>query len=173
MKGLELDFKGLTPFIQEYELNLMESSIYAAHDMLENKTGAGRNMLGWLDLPNRIKEEEIQKIKAAASKIQKQADVFIVIGIGGSYLGSKAVIDLFTDTFSNLKSQAERKFPQIIFAGNNMSGKYLRNLVEYIQDKDVAINVISKSGTTLEPAITFRILKMFLEEKYGISRSFI
>lgn len=169
MQGISLDFRGLKPFIQENELKLMENSVLAAHDMIERRTGAGRNMLGWLDLPNRITEDEITKIKEAASKIKKQADVFIVIGIGGSYLGAKAMIDLFSDTFSNLQSQRDRKFPQIIFAGNNLSGKYLRNLVEYIQDKDVAINVISKSGTTLEPAIAFRILRLFLEEKYGIS----
>lgn len=169
MQGISLNFKGLQPFIDEYELKLMEGSILSAHDMINNKTGAGRNMLGWLDLPNKITDEEIEKIKYAADKIKRQADVFIVIGIGGSYLGAKAIIDLFSDTFSNLKSQSERKHPQILFAGNNLSGKYLRNLVEYIKDKDVVINVISKSGTTLEPAITFRVLRMFLEEKYGVS----
>ncbi|MCX8074418.1 MAG: glucose-6-phosphate isomerase [Clostridia bacterium] len=169
MQGISLDFVGLKPFIQDYELKLMESSVFAAHDMLERKTGAGRNMLGWMELPSRISEEEINKIKACASKINKQADVFIVVGIGGSYLGSKAVIDLFTDTFNNLQKESERKHPQILFAGNNLSGKYLRNLIEYIQDKEVAINVISKSGTTIEPAVAFRILKLFLEEKYGVA----
>ena len=104
-----------------------------------------------------------------SEKIKKQADVFIVIGIGGSYLGAKAIIDLFTNSFSNMISRSERKFPEIIFAGNSLSGKYLRDLVEYVQDKDIAINVISKSGTTLEPAVTFRIFKMLMEEKYGIT----
>ncbi len=169
MQGISVNFKGLKPFIDDYELNLMNNSILACHDMLNNKTGAGRNMLGWLDLPERISSEEINKIKESAEKIKKQADVFIVIGIGGSYLGSQAIIDIFSDTFSNLQSRSDRKFPQILYAGNNLSGKYLRNLVEYIQDKDVAINVISKSGTTLEPAIAFRVLRLFLEEKYGIS----
>ncbi len=169
MQGISLDFSGMKPFVKEDELELIQEKVLAAHDMLNNKTGLGRNMLGWMDLPNRISEEEIKQIKDAASKIQKQADVFIVIGIGGSYLGAKAIIDLFDSTFSNMQTLSDRKHPEIIFAGNNLSGKYLRNLIEYIQEKDVAINVISKSGTTLEPAIAFRILRLFLEEKYGIS----
>lgn len=169
MQGISLDFSGMKPFVKEDELELIQEKVLAAHDMLNNKTGLGRNMLGWMDLPNRISEEEIKQIKDAASKIQKQADVFIVIGIGGSYLGAKAIIDLFDSTFSNMQTLSDRKHPEIIFAGNNLSGKYLRNLIEYIQEKDVVINVISKSGTTLEPAIAFRILRLFLEEKYGIS----
>ncbi len=124
---------------------------------------------GWVDLPNLITDEEINKIKRCSNKIKKQADVFIIIGIGGSYLGSKAIIDIFSNTFSNIQSLNDRKHPEILFAGNNLSGKYLRDLIEYISDKDVAINVISKSGKTLEPAIAFRILRLFLEEKYGVS----
>ncbi|MDF2865778.1 MAG: glucose-6-phosphate isomerase [Clostridia bacterium] len=124
---------------------------------------------GWVDLPNKITDEEIDRIKKCSDRIKKQADVFVVIGIGGSYLGAKAVIDIFSSTFSNMQSLNDRKHPEILFAGNNLSGKYLRDLIEYIRDKDVAINVISKSGKTLEPAIAFRILKLFLEEKYGIS----
>ena len=168
MQGLSVDFSGLSTFVQKDELNSMEEDVLLAHDMLTQKNGAGKNMLGWMDLPTRTSEEEIKKIKLAAEKIRKQAEVFIVVGIGGSYLGSRAIIDIFSDNFSNLKKESERKHPQILFAGNNLSGKYLRNLIEYIQDKDVAINVISKSGTTLEPAITFRILRLFLEQKYGI-----
>ncbi len=124
---------------------------------------------GWVDLPNKITDEEINRIKKCSDRIKKQADVFVVIGIGGSYLGAKAVIDIFSSTFSNMQSLNDRKHPEILFAGNNLSGKYIRDLIEYIRDKDVAINVISKSGKTLEPAIAFRILKLFLEEKYGIS----
>lgn len=169
MQGLSLDFKGVEPFVSNEELELMKEAVLEAHDKLENKTGLGRNMLGWLDLPDKITEEEIEHIKQSAKRIQNQADVFIVVGIGGSYLGAKAVIDLFENTFSNMLPLSERKHPQIIFAGNSLSGKYLRNLIEYIQDKDVAINVISKSGTTLEPAIAFRMLRVFLEQKYGIT----
>lgn len=169
MQGLSVDFKGMEPFIHQNELDSIEEDVLNAHDMLENRSGAGRNMLGWLDLPSNRNDEEISRIKECASRIKKQADVFIVVGIGGSYLGAKAIIDLFTNTFNDLLPLSERKMPQIIFAGNNMSAKYLRNLIEYIQDKDVAINVISKSGTTLEPAIAFRTLRIFLEEKYGVS----
>ena len=167
MQGIFLDDEGVKPFITEelYEKNLKK--VEKAHEMLEKKNGKGKDMLGWLELPTNRDEEEIAKIKVAADKIQKQADVFVVIGIGGSYLGAKAIIDLFDDTFANLKTYAERKHPQILFAGNNLSGKYLRNLVEYLEDKDFAINVISKSGSTLEPAVTFRTLKILLEQKYG------
>lgn len=169
MQGIRLDFSGVEPFVSKEELFSMENKIYECHDMLLNKNGRGSEMLGWMDLPYDTSEEEVQKIVNAAEKIKKQADVFIVIGIGGSYLGAKAIIDLFTNSFSNMISRSERKFPEIIFAGNSLSGKYLRDLIEYVQDKDVAINVISKSGTTLEPAVTFRIFKMLMEEKYGIT----
>src|SRR5574344_1833084 len=168
MKSVSLDIKGIMPYVNKEEMELFKEKIYEAHDLIESKSGLGRNMLGWLSLPENRNEDEINKIKKAADRIQKQADVFIVVGIGGSYLGSKAIIDLFESSFSNMESLNERKHPQIIFAGNSMSAKYIRDMIEYIKDKDVAINVISKSGTTLEPAVTFRILRMFLEEKYGI-----
>lgn len=169
MQGVNVDFKGLASFVTEEELYMMGQKVLDAHDKLNNKSGLGNNMLGWMDLPENRDEDEVARIKKCADRIKKQADVFVVVGIGGSYLGAKAVIDLFSNSFSNLIARSDRKFPQIIFAGNNMSGKYLRDLIEYISDKDVAINVISKSGTTLEPAICFRTLKLFLEEKYGIT----
>ena len=168
MQGLSLDFTGMKKFISDEEINQNLYKLNHAHNKLEQRNGLGNDMLGWMDLPTKRDEEEISKIKECAKRIQNQADVFIIVGIGGSYLGAKAVIDLFSNSFSNMLPLSERKHPQIIFAGNNLSGKYLRNLVEYIADKDVAINVISKSGTTLEPAITFRTLKVLLEEKYGI-----
>ncbi len=167
MQGISLNTKGLDYFISPAEYSQLEKSVIAAHDMLENKSGAGRNMLGWMDAPERITSEEIDRIKEISNRIRQEAEVFIVIGAGGSYLGSKAVIDMFTDTFYNYQKNTKRNGPQIIFAGNNMSAKYIRNLVEYIEDKEVVINVISKSGQTIEPAITFRILKLFMEEKYG------
>ena len=167
MQGIFLDDSGVKPFIDEAAYEKMCKKIEKAHDMLEKKNGKGKDMLGWMDLPANRDEEEIARIKVAAERINKQADVFVVIGIGGSYLGAKAMIDIFDNTFSNLESYSDRKHPQIIFAGNNLSGKYLRNLVEYLEDKDFAINVISKSGSTLEPAVTFRTLKILLEQKYG------
>ena len=168
MDGISLNTNGLKYFIQDSEYQMMEKNIYTAHDMLENKTGAGRHMLGWMNLPNKRNEEELLKIKECAEKIRKQAEVFVVIGIGGSYLGARAVIDMLTSSMYNLEKNSKRNGPQIIYAGNNMSSKYIRNLVEYLEDKDVVINVISKSGKTLEPALTFRILRLFMEEKYGV-----
>lgn len=168
MQGIHLDITGTDKFITKEELKEIEQEIFKAHDMLQNKNGEGKEMLGWLDLPSNRNEEEIQRIKEVASRIQKNSDVFVVIGIGGSYLGAKAVIDLFSNTFDNMLTYSQRKYPQIIFAGNNLSGKYLRNLIEYLEDKDFSINVISKSGKTLEPAVTFRALRLVLEEKYGV-----
>ena len=167
MQGVFLEDDGIRSFVTDEEYEKMCKRVEEAHDMLENKTGKGNEMLGWIDLPANRDEEEIERIKKCAKRINKQADVFVVIGIGGSYLGAKAIIDIFDTTFSNLQTYSERKHPQIIFAGNNLSGKYLRNLVEYLEDKDFAINVISKSGSTLEPAVTFRTLKVVLEQKYG------
>ncbi len=169
MQGLSVDFSNLKNFVSDEEFNFMRGKIESAHKMLQEKSGEGRNMLGWLDTPSSRNEEELNRIKEAAMKIQKQCDVFVVVGIGGSYLGAKAMIDIFTNNFSNMLPLSERKFPQIIFAGNNLSGKYLRNLVEFLEDKDIAVNVISKSGKTLEPAITFRVLKILMEQKYGIA----
>ena len=168
MQGIFLEDEGIKDFITEEEYAKMCKKVEKAHDMLEKGNGKGKEMLGWINLPANRDEEEIEKIKKCADRINKQADVFVVIGIGGSYLGAKAIIDLFDNTFANLEPYSERKHPQIIFAGNNLSGKYLRNLVEYLQDKDFAINVISKSGSTLEPAVTFRTLKLLLEQKYGV-----
>lgn len=169
MKEVSLNFEGLIYYIEDEEMKQMEPAVLAAHDMLEERTGAGRSMLGWKDLPERITEEEIAKIKEVADKIRTQAEVLVVIGTGGSYLGAKAVIDMLSDPLYNMQPNSKRNGPQVLFIGNNLSGKYLRSVIEYIEDKDVAINVISKSGTTLEPAIAFRILKLFMEEKYGIS----
>lgn len=169
MQGLSLDFTGVKKFISDYEFENVREKVRHAHNLLLNRTGEGSEMHGWLDLPVNRDEEEISRIKICADRIKKQSEVFVVVGIGGSYLGSKAIIDLFSNSFSNLIEESDRGFPKIIFAGNNLSGKYLRNLVEYLEDKDFSINVISKSGTTLEPAVTFRILRVMLEEKYGIS----
>lgn len=168
LQGIHLDINAVKDFVTEDEIKAIEKEVFKAHEKLLNKTGKGKDMLGWMDLPANRDEEEISRIKKCAAKIQKQSDVFVVIGIGGSYLGAKAIIDLFSNTFSDLLPYSQRKYPQIIFAGNNLSGKYLRNLIEYLEDKDFSINVISKSGKTLEPAVTFRTLRLVLEEKYGV-----
>jgi len=169
MRGITVNFDGLNGFLDEYEYTLMEENVQLAHDMLHTKTGEGSDFLGWMNLPERITEDEIKSIREAATRIRNQAEVLVVIGIGGSYLGAKAVIDMLSDPLYNLQAMSKRRGPQIIFVGNNMNGKYLRSVIEYVQDKDVAVNVISKSGKTLEPAIAFRMFKLFMEEKYGIS----
>lgn len=167
MKGISVNFEGLTYYVTNEEEEAIKNQVLAAHDAIENRTGAGRSMLGWKDLPETTTEEDIAKIKKAADKIRTNSQVLVVIGTGGSYLGARAVIEMLSDSLYNLQSDTKRKGPQVLFVGNYLSGKYMRSVIEYIEDKDVAINVISKSGTTLEPAIAFRILKLFMEEKYG------
>ncbi|MBR5227857.1 MAG: glucose-6-phosphate isomerase [Clostridia bacterium] len=169
MRGISVDFEGLKKFVDDYEFELIQEQVANAHSKLENKSGLGNDYLGWLDLPESISEEEVNNIKKAADKIRKQAEVLVVIGIGGSYLGAKAVIDMLSDPLYNLQPLSKRRGPQVLFVGNSLSGKYLRSLIEYLRDKDVAVNVISKSGKTIEPAVAFRIFKLFMEEKYGIS----
>ncbi len=153
--------------VQPYEVEFLETQVERAHNMLHNKTGAGNDFLGWIDLPVAYDKEEFSKINAAAERIQKNSDVLIVIGIGGSYLGARACIDALSHTFYNGLSKEQRKTPEIYYAGNNISGRYLKNLLDVCEGKDVSVNVISKSGTTTEPAIAFRVFKKFMEDKYG------
>ena len=138
-----------------------------ANDQLMNKTGVGNDFLGWVDYPVKYDQEEFARIKEAAQKIQDRCDALVVIGIGGSYLGAKAVISALTSPFYNEEPRSVRKAPKIYFAGQNISGKYLENLLALLKDQEVCVNVISKSGTTTEPAMAFRFFKKFLEEKYG------
>ena len=142
--------------ISEKEILKYKKEVLKAHTNLHEKQGAGSDFLGWVNL--KLDVQELEKIKVAASKIRKQSDVLIVIGIGGSYLGSKAVIDALSHTFDP---------KNVIFAGNNMSSDYLNDLLDYIKDKDISLNVISKSGTTIEPALTFKVIRKYIEEKYG------
>ena len=166
MKELTLDYSKAFN-ISADELANMAGQVKDAHEKLTNKTGAGNDFLGWVNLPNEYDKAEYARIKAAAEKIQKTADVLIVIGIGGSYLGAKAAIDLFTNSFYNMQDTADRKTPQIFFAGNSISSTYLSDLYNLVKDKDICLNVISKSGTTTEPAIAFRVFKELVEQKYG------
>ncbi len=167
MRNITLDYSKTLSTITKNELDSMQKEICEAHTKLMNQTGAGNDFLGWVNLPNDYDREEYARIKQAAEKIQKTADVLIVIGIGGSYLGAKAAIDLFTNSFYNLQADNQRKTPQIFFAGNACSSTYLYDLIELVKDKDICLNVISKSGTTTEPAIAFRIFKELIEKKYG------
>ena len=161
-QNLKFSYQRALDFFRQEELNNLKEQIKTVHYELHNKTGAGNDFLGWIDLPVNYDREEFARIKSAAEKIRKDSDVLIVIGIGGSYLGAKAAIDFLTGPFYNYTAKT-----QIIFAGNNISPNYLNSVMDCIEGKDVSVNVISKSGTTTEPAIAFRIFKKYLEEKYG------
>ena len=157
----------LDKFVGAHEVDYMQSQVTAADKLLREGTGPGSDFLGWLDLPENYDKEEFARILTAAEQIKSDSDVLVVIGIGGSYLGARAVIDFLNHHFANLQTKEERKAPQILYAGNSISSTYLADLVEYVQDKDFSVNVISKSGTTTEPAIAFRIFKELLVKKYG------
>ena len=154
----------VAPFVGENEYTAMQPMVTAAHEMLHAKNGPGNAFLGWLDLPRDYDKEEYVRIKAAAAKIQKSCDVFIVIGIGGSYLGARAVVEfLKSPLYNNLKKDT----PDIYFSGCNISASNMQELLAICEGKDVCINVISKSGTTTEPAVAFRVFRELLEKKYG------
>ncbi len=165
--NITFDYTNALAFVNEHEIAYMESMVNNAHDMLHQKTGAGNDFLGWVDWPNQYDKKEFERIKKSADKIKADSDVLIVIGIGGSYLGARAAMEMLGHSFYNQLPKEKRKTPAVYFAGNNISSTYLTDLLELVQDQDVSINVISKSGTTTEPAIAFRIFKSFLEQKYG------
>ena len=165
---LRLNDKYLKKFIAKHEYDCMAPMVSLADKMLREKTGAGNKFLGWLDLPESYDKEEFARIKAAAKKIQNDCDAFIVIGIGGSYLGTKAIIEFLSAINYN---ETKAPPPSIYYAGCNISAAYLNELLSICEHKNVCINVISKSGTTTEPAVAFRILKAFLEKKYGVEEA--
>ncbi len=167
MNKINFNYEKALDFLNKEEVNALQPYVDVAHNMLHNKTGLGNDFLGWVDLPNNYDKEEFARIKKAAEKIKSDSDVLVVIGIGGSYLGARAAIECLGHSFRNNLTKEERKTPEIYFAGNNISSTYLMDLLDIIKDKDVSLNVISKSGTTTEPAIAFRVLKEFLENKYG------
>lgn len=167
MKKVTFSTQGATNFLTENEIQLAEPFINAADKMLRSKNGPGSEFLGWLDLPKNYDKSEFKAIKNAAKRIKKQADIMIVIGIGGSYLGAKSAIEFLTHSFYNNLPKKLRKTPEIYFAGTSLSSTYLKHLLQLIGDRDFCVNMISKSGTTTEPAVTFRFLKNKLEEKYG------
>ena len=167
-KGLSLDLSKVQPYATLSELEKMEGMVKLAHDTLHEKTGAGNDFLGWLDLPINYDKDEFERIKLAAKKIQSNSDVLIVVGIGGSYLGARAAIEMLTNNFYNMLPGKSRKTPKIFFVGNNISSTYVTEMFEAMEGLDVSVNVISKSGTTTEPAIAFRLLKSFMEKKYGL-----
>ncbi len=167
MKKISLDYSKINKFISDNEIEKMKDEVMTSVKKIEEKTGEGSDFLGWLDLPQNYDKNEFLKIKESAKKIISDSEVMVVIGIGGSYLGARAVIECLTHSFYNYLSKNKRKTPEIYFAGQNISGKYLKDLIEIIGDRDFSVNVISKSGTTTEPAIAFRNFKDLLEKKYG------
>ncbi len=161
------DFSVASKFISNEEIGMIKASVEAAKDQLVNKTGAGNDFLGWIDLPVDYDKEEFARIQKAAAKIQGDSEVLLVIGIGGSYLGARAAIEFLRHSFYNSVSKEIRKTPEIYFCGNNISSNYMNHLIEVIGERNFSINIISKSGTTTEPAIAFRVFKKLLIEKYG------
>lgn len=167
MSKVTFSYQNALPFIREEEISKMKRLVMQSKKDLVDRIGPGNDFLGWIDLPVDYDKEEFARIKEAAKKIQEDSEVLVVIGIGGSYLGSKAAISFLSHNFSNKLNKEDRKSPEIYFAGNSISGTYLSNLIDVIGDRDFSINVISKSGTTTEPAIAFRVLKEKLIKKYG------
>ncbi len=163
--GMELKMTGLTQFVRDGEVEKMGPMIKTAEDMLQAKNGPGNDFLGWVNLPVDYDKDEFARIKAAAKKIQQTADVLVVIGIGGSYLGARAAIEFVRGQMYN--SIRPEGIPEVYFVGNSISSSYVNDVIQIIGDRDFAVNVISKSGTTTEPAIAFRIFKKLAEKKYG------
>lgn len=164
---IRFDCSNALAFVRPHEWEQLAPAVGQAHEMLHRKTGPGSEFLGWVDLPVQYDPEEHQRIQEAASRIQSDSDVLLVIGIGGSYLGAKAALDVLGHSFYNLLPKSKRQTPEIYFVGNNISPVYVSHLMDVLDGKDVSINVISKSGTTTEPAIAFRLFRDWLEQKYG------
>ena len=160
--------KYLSKFIYEEEICAMEPQVFLAHDQLHSGTGLGNNFTGWLELPSNYDKQEFLKLKQCAEKIKSDSEVLVVSGIGGSYLGARAAIELLK---SNNYNMLKETLPKIYFVGNSVSSTHLKEIITLCEDKDFSINVVSKSGTTLEPAIAFRIFKKMLEDKYGLDEA--
>ncbi len=167
MAKVSFDYSKAAKFISDSEITNMESIAANAKNTLVSKTGAGNDFLGWIDLPVDYDKEEFARIKEAAKKIQNDSGVLLVIGIGGSYLGARAAIEFLGHSFYNNLTKDQRKTPEIYYVGNSISSTYIKHLMDVVDGKDFSINMISKSGTTTEPAIAFRVFKKILEEKYG------
>jgi glucose-6-phosphate isomerase len=165
MNTIKFDYKNALGFINENELDYMSEQVKVIHSQIHNKTGAGNDFLGWVELPYKYDREEFSRIKKASNKIINDSEVLVVVGIGGSYLGARAAIEMLNHTFYN--NLPKKNNPQIYYVGNNISASYLKDLLDVLEGKDISVNVISKSGTTTEPAIAFRILKTYMEKKYG------
>lgn len=167
MNKVTFDYSKAASFVKEHEVESMKKLALDAKELLVSKKGAGNDFLGWIDLPVDYDKEEFDRIKKAAEKIKSDSEVLLVIGIGGSYLGARAAIEFLRHSFYNVVSKEIRKTPEIYFVGNSISSTYIRHLMDVIGERDFSINMISKSGTTTEPAIAFRVFKAMMEKKYG------
>jgi len=167
MTHISFDYSKALSFFGEHEVTYLRDFVKVAHHSLHEKTGAGSDFLGWIDLPVDYDKEEFSRIQKAAEKIKSDSDILLVIGIGGSYLGARAALEFLQHSFYNALPNEKRQTPQVIFVGNNISSTYMKDLMDLLDGKDFSINVISKSGTTTEPALAFRIFRKLLEEKYG------
>jgi len=167
MTHISFDYSKALSFFGEHEVTYLRDFVKVAHHSLHEKTGAGSEFLGWIDLPVDYDKEEFARIQKAAEKIKGDSDILLVIGIGGSYLGGRAALEFLQHSFYNALPKEKRQTPQVIFVGNNISSTYMQDLMDVLEGKDFSINVISKSGTTTEPALAFRIFRKLLEEKYG------
>ena len=167
MAKVTFDYSKTAEFISKDEITSMKKLVLDAKETLVSKNGAGNDFLGWIDLPVDYDKDEFNRIKSAAEKIKSDSDVLLVIGIGGSYLGARAAIEFLRHNFYNMVDKSVRKTPEIYFVGNNISSTYVKHLMDVIGDRDFSINIISKSGTSTEPAIAFRVFKKMLEAKYG------
>ena len=167
MGQVTFDYSKAMGYVSQHEIDSMKAITESARQLLLSKSGAGNDYLGWINLPVDYDKDEFARIKAASDKIRSDSEVLVVIGIGGSYLGARAAIEFLGHNFFNSVSKDIRKAPEIYFVGNSISSTYLAGLVDTIGDRDFSVNIISKSGTTTEPAIAFRVFKKLLEEKYG------
>lgn len=171
MNKMNFDYSNALAFLSEHELDHLKDFVKCAHHSIHEKTGQGNEFLGWVDLPVDFNQDEFARIKKAAEKIKADTDILLVIGIGGSYLGARAAIEMLSHSFYNELPQEKRQTPQIFFVGNHISSTYVHDLIELLDGKEISINVISKSGTTTEPAIAFRIFKKYIEDKYGVEEA--
>ena len=162
MTHIQLDYSKTLEFFEKHELEQQQEIVKSIHRTIHEGTGAGHDFLGWLDLPENYDKEEFSRIVEAAKRIKANSDVLVVIGIGGSYLGARAAIEMLTSSFRN-----NTEYPEIVFVGNHLSSTYTQELLDYLADKDFSVNVISKSGTTTEPAVAFRLFKQLVEQRYG------
>lgn len=162
MTHIQLDYSKTLEFFEKHELEQQQEIVKSIHRTIHEGTDAGHDFLGWLDLPENYDKEEFSRIVEAAKRIKANSDVLVVIGIGGSYLGARAAIEMLTSSFRN-----NTEYPEIVFVGNHLSSTYTQELLDYLADKDFSVNVISKSGTTTEPAVAFRLFKQLVEQRYG------